>query len=147
MVPKDQWVWMPHPAHFICSFDCRFHLATKVGDFIVSTVGELFHDEPVREITAEVRKIRLSGIGDARKNDYMKKIGFEEIGYGRKYETMVFKAAKDVEHPCCPWKIESGRELDFGGYNKPEDAYAGHLSMCEKVARGEIDDQQNGEDQ
>ena len=86
---------MPHPAHLIVSRDCRFHLATfipgaRVCGVIISTVGEWLPDSEVREITARCRGVQLEGRGDARLADYMAKIGFQEIGAGRTYETMVF---------------------------------------------------------
>jgi hypothetical protein len=124
---------MPHPAHFICGNDCRFHLATAVGKYLVSTVGEYLPDSAVREILAETRGIELEGKGDARRYDYMNKIGFEEIGFGRKYETMVFKS-KPSDQKCCPWTAEEFLEIDANGYNEAGDAYAGHLAMCHKWA-------------
>jgi hypothetical protein len=123
---------MPHPGHFICSRDCGFVLNTKVSNYIVSTVGEYFPDAEVRELFAKSRGIKLTGIGDARRNDYMERIGFEEIGFGRKYETMVFKAKPNPEHRCCPWSAESFSEIDMNGYNDPGDAYDGHMAMCDK---------------
>jgi hypothetical protein len=126
---------MPHPAHFICSYDCKFFLATKVGKYIVSTVGEYFPDSEIREIYAKSRGVKLEGMGDARRADYMKKIGFEEIGYGRKYETMVFKAVKSPKCKACPFVIKSGNNIDGDSYNEPEDAYKGHLKMCLKYAK------------
>ena len=103
-IGKEDWLWMPHPGHFICAYDCRFRLNTYVNGFIVSTVGELV----------------LNG-------------KIEEIGSGRLYETMVFKAKKST-HICCPYEaVFSGdNEIDFDGYNTPEEAYEGHLNMCEK---------------
>lgn len=50
----SSWEWYGHPAHFICGDKCRFHLATKVGKYLVSTVGELWPERRVREIHAEV---------------------------------------------------------------------------------------------
>ncbi len=139
-ITKDKWIWMGHPAHFICSYDCRFFLATKVGKYIVSTVGEYFPDAPIREIFAESRKIKIEGIGDARRNDYMKKIGFEELGPGRLYETMVFKAVKSSkkgDRACasCPFQMASGSDLDFTGYMTGKEAYEGHMKMCKKWAK------------
>lgn len=122
---------MPHPAHFICSNYCRFKLATYVGKYIVSTVGEYVPDETAREIIAESRKIKLEGKGDYRLADYMKKIGYEDIGCDRKYETIVFKARKS-KNKCCPWEIVVEEDMDFDGYNTPEDAYKGHLKLCKK---------------
>lgn len=128
---KQDWIWMPHPGHFICCFDCRFVLNTYVNGYIVSTVGEMFPDAPVREIEARVGGITLKGMGDERKRDYMKKVGFTEIGCDRKYETMVFKAVKSKEK-CCPYKIDSGHEVDMEGYNDACSATKGHYKLCKK---------------
>lgn len=127
---RESWIWMPHPGHLIVSRDCRFHLNTYVGGYIVSTVGEWLPDSEVRDILAKSRGIVLKGIGDERRYDFMKKIGFEEIGLDRKYETMVFKA-KRIDSECCPWG-QSGHELDLCGYNEPEDATKGHMKLCKK---------------
>lgn len=133
MKTKD-WLWMPHAGHLIVGNDCRFHLNTYVNGYIVSTVGEYLPSEGGREIHAKVRGIKLEGIGDARERDFLKKFGYVEIGAGRKYETMVFKAQKS-KALCCVWEQESGSELDFEGYNDAGMAAAGHLAMCKKWAR------------
>lgn len=140
MTTKADWVWMPHPGHFIGSFDCRFHLNTYVNGFIVSTVGEYFPDAPVREILAETRGIKLKGFGDDRKHYYMQKIGYEDIGYDRKYETMIFKA-KPGATACCPYVANH----DLGGrgfrrYHSADAAYQGHIGLCEKAMTGKFDE-------
>ena len=61
----------------------------------------------------------------------MEKIGYEELGYKRLYETMVFKAKKS-DHKCCPYTASDWMEEDMVGYNTAEDAYKGHLKMCRK---------------
>ena len=136
MTEKAKWIWMPHPAHFICARDCKFHLATNVGNHIVSTVGEYLPDAPVREIYAQSRGFVLEGKGDARLADYIKKLGYEEIGYQRKYETMVFTSGPstvtDSEWQCCPWVVADYSELDVRGYNTASAAYNGHLELCDK---------------
>ncbi len=135
MTSVSDWVWMPHPGHFICAQDCKFHLNTYVNGYIVSTVGEFLPDSSVREIFAESRGIKLKGKGDERKHDYLKKIGFEEIGCERKYETMVFTGKKAEVSPCsscCPYIVDEYRELDMKGYNDPGKAYRGHIEMCKK---------------
>jgi hypothetical protein len=132
-VNKNLWVWMPHAGHFILGNECRFRLNTYVGKYIVSTVGEYLPDEGVREIYASSRGIPLEGRGEYRRADYMRKIGYEEIGCGRKYETMVFKAHK-TKDKCCPYAMTSG-ELDFKGYNTPENAFAGHMKLCRKWSK------------
>ena len=132
---KENWIWMPHAGHFICGHDCRFHLATYVGKYIVSTVGEYWPDRQVREIHAQVHdpiwygKNRILK-GDYFEAEYFKRFGYTEIGLDRKYETMVFKATKSKEK-CCPYEMVSG-EKDFDGYNTAADAYKGHLRLCKK---------------
>jgi hypothetical protein len=152
---KSEWIWMPHPGHFMLGHYCRFKLNTYVNGYIISTVGELWPDIEVRRIYANNRKrfprfkvnekgelfeINLSEEeykkfidlkGDAFDDAYLKIFGYEEIGVARLYETMVFKADRKREDSCCPYTAIMG-ELDFCGYNTPEDAYTGHLKFCEK---------------
>lgn len=104
-ITQDKWVWMPHAGHFISGYRCCFKLNTKVGKYIISTVGELPD-------------------GD----------GFMDIGADRKYETMVFPAKKS-KTKCCPWEARSWGGIDFKGYNEAEDAYKGHLAMCRKYSK------------
>lgn len=128
---KDRWVWMPHPAHLIVAHNCRFHLATYVGKYIVSTVGEYWPDLVVRKIHAETRGFVSTLIGDEYDREYMKKFGYEEIGHDRKYETMVFKS-RHARKLCCPWRIASGENVDFVGYNDDRAAFDGHMRLCKK---------------
>lgn len=149
------WVWMPHPGHLIVSRDCRFHLNTWVPGntpshpgWIVSTVGEYLPDSQIREITAQCRGIELVGKGDAREADYMNKIGYQEIGCDRLYETMVFVASEETEdvRGCCPYRQESGDCVDFAGYNSSDDAFHGHNEMCLKWSGAESEHVANGTD-
>ena len=104
--PAD-WVWMPHAAHFICGPACQYHLATWVGAYIVSTIGELprYPEEPGKP--------------------------WQEIGAERTYETMVFRAAPSGR-VCCPVEMADSQEVDFAGYTSADDATQGHMHMCEK---------------
>lgn len=108
---KENWIWMPHSGHFICGERCLFRLNTYVGKFIVSTIGELML------------------MYNSTDNKY-----YENIGNGRKFETMVFKARKS-EHKCCPYEIIVEKEVDFEGYNDAGQAYDGHLKLCKKWSR------------
>lgn len=133
---KADWRWFGKAAHFIGGRDCRFHLATKVGPWLVSTVGEYLPDAPVREILADSRGIALNGMGDARRASWMEQVGYEEIGYGRTYETMVFRAGEPCGGDCgCGVPTIDGSKLDFRGYNNAGDATAGHLALCAKWAQ------------
>jgi hypothetical protein len=134
---KQNWVWMPHAGHFICGNHCRFHLNTYVGKYIVSTVGELWFDQSARRIHASVfdkkwYAINITKMGDNFDDEYMKRFGYEELGIGRTYETMVFKAKKQKEGLCCPYRPIRFEDLDMEGYNDAELAYKGHLKMCKK---------------
>lgn len=136
---QANWIWMPHPGHFIAAENCKFSLNTYVGGYVVSTVGELFwENRDIQEIYAGVKDSEWLDKnrhlkGDLFKYAYKAKFGFDDIGLDRKYETMVFKARRS-EHKCCPWVMVSGREVAMMGYNKPEDAVRGHLAMCKKWA-------------
>jgi hypothetical protein len=129
MVPESDWKWFGFAAHFICGRWCRFHLATQVGEFLVSTVGQLVHpkDSKGRE-----------NVDAAYLAEYP---NGAEIGYQRFYETMVFKAGPPCDAPGCncglPLPTDHG-ELDMEGYNDPGAATIGHRMMCLKVASGNV---------
>jgi len=114
--------------------DCRFHLATCVGDgkFIISTVGEYLPDGHLREQIAASRGIELQGKGNYRRADYLNQVGWEEVACGRKYETYVFRAQKQTnpEGLCCPYEVANHIELEGTGYNDPAEAYRGHMKLC-----------------
>lgn len=139
--PSD-WQWFGHAGHFICAQWCRFHLCTKVGDYLVSTVGEYVPDAQVREILANSRGIVLEGRGDYRLADYMNKIGFEKLGAWGTYETMVFKAGTPCTSKDCNCGLPTidGSELAASRYDSARDAALGHYEFCRKAAKGEIDD-------
>ena len=112
---KSKWVWMPHAAHFICADRCLFRLATYVGGYIVSTIGEM-------------RNIHNHD-----------KIFFEEIGFGRKYESFVFFAKKQKDKCGCQYVIDMDKdcEIDSLPANDPETAYKNHIELCEKWSKKE----------
>lgn len=135
---KEKWIWLPHSAHLIVGDKCQFHLATYVGKYIVSTIGEYWAEQEVRRIHAKIHNEKWYEEnkelkGDYFDNAYMKEFGYEEIGCGRIYETMVFKAKKS-KFRCCPFVIQSG-EVDFKGYNNPKEAFNGHYKMCLKWSK------------
>ena len=136
---KEKWIWMPHAGHFICGARCEFKLNTYVGKYIVSTVGELWNERAVREIHAKVhdpkwlsKNIILKG--DNFDDAYMKEFGFEDIGYNRKFETMVFKAKKS-KYKCCPYGIIVLKEMEMDCYNDEVLAFKGHMKLCEKWSK------------
>ena len=106
MSDRSDWTWMPHAGHLIVGQDCRFRLNTEVGGWIVSTVGEYRR-------------------GDSENI---------EIGADRTFETMVFPS-EPAPDTCCPFRMADADNRDFDGYNAPEDAYKGHIAMCEKWSK------------
>lgn len=134
--------WFGHAAHFICGQWCRFHLATQVGPWLVSTVGELWPERGTREIHAQVHDPAWMAANGHLKGDnfdaaYMKHFGYDTIGCDRKYETMVFLAGKPCKSRGCGCGLPaiSGSELDFAGYNTAKAATEGHRKMVAKWRR------------
>ena len=116
MIPESQWRWFGYPMHFICADRCLWHLATQVGEYVVSSVG---HMRPY---------IIDTGIGwkDA-----------EPIGCNDAiYEVFVFRVTG--RHDCgCP-TIE-GIELEgyrFGqkAWDEHEVAEGKHRELCLRYA-------------
>lgn len=111
VVPVEEWKWFGLPAHFIGGNQCRFHLATQVGKYLISTVGEYFSESTGTR---------------------------EMIGSARYLETMVFKAGKPCNEPSCncglPRLARPFNELDFEGYNTAGEAQVGHMKYCHKWA-------------
>ena len=103
---KENWIWMPHPAHYILRYKCQFRLATYVGGYIVSTIGACEE---------------VPGSGP-----------IIEIGLDRKYETMVFTAIKTVRK-CCPYGIDE--EVECVPYNDADSATKGHHKLCRKWSK------------
>ena len=125
MSPVHEWEWFGDAAHFICGRWCRFHLATRVGPWLVSTVGSYVHP-------------RNSGGGERAESEWLaKNWPGEEIGAGRKYETMVFKAGKPCDARGCDCGMPSladAMELDVIGSNTPGEARRAHMELCHKWA-------------
>lgn len=114
LFPISDWKWFGHAGHFIGGYACRFHLCTQVGPWLVSTVGELAW------------------------STHAKGSPFEDVGYGRKFETMVFKAGKTCRAMDCNCGLPSlspPTELAMRGYNTAGEATAGHLDLCHEFSR------------
>jgi len=126
----ESWEWFGRPAHFICAQWCRFHMATLVGPWVVSTVGAYVHPR--------------HGKGNERSESEWLAENYpgEEIGHGRKFETMVFRADGsrcDAEGCGCELPGIDGHELDCNGYMTDGEATRGHTAMCRKWAERPAD--------
>lgn len=142
MIAPEKWQHFGTAGHFICAAWCRFHLCTKVGDYLVSTVGQYWPERGSREIHANVTDPKWLIENEHLKGDYfdaayMRRFGYENIGCDRKFETMVFKAgARCNAAGCnCGQPEISGSELDFLDYNNTKDANEGHFKLCLKWAK------------
>lgn len=147
---RDKWIWMPHAGHFICAKWCRFVLNTYVNGYIVSTVGELLLPESERRGILESRVSMGLGVyskeeietfkkvlefkGDAFDDVYIPLLGFEDIGFRSKYETMVFLAKRaDDGEECCPWRADFGAsDFKTEHYDTARDAREGHYEICDE---------------
>lgn len=108
----DKWEWYGYPAHFICANDCRFRLATLVGNFIVSTVGDLYHSHRPNER-------QTLGAGD-----------------DSFFETYVFSAGSVCKDcPCGEVRIGNGCEIEGIRAATAKDARENHMRMCRKYSR------------
>lgn len=115
--PVESWVWDGHAAHLIVGSSCQFHLATRVGDYIVSTVGEYRSETDHPD-------------GDrnyAETGDYA---AFTTIGVGRLFETYVFRAVGSGFG-----KVTDYSEIDALPANDHDTATANHMTLCRKYAR------------
>lgn len=107
---------MGHAGHFICGHMCQFRRNTYVNGFIVSTVGE-YHPSTV----FEDGKLRARRDADPP----------ETIGAGpHLYETMVFKAVAAKKGTpgaeCCPFRAETGDNIDGERHMTSDEAEAWH---------------------
>lgn len=132
----ETWEWYGQHGHLIVGSDCRFHMATLVGPWWVSTLGQWLPDSGSWDIYAKSAGVTLAGRGDSRRNQFLRDVGYVEIGAGRTYETMVFRASGercDAEGCDCGMPlVDAWGELDSDGYNDARSAREGHLAMCEK---------------
>lgn len=129
MVDKSKWEWFGFAGHFICGRWCRFHLTTKVGDYLVSTIGQFVHP------------VRSGGRENTEAEWLSKNPNGEQIGHGRTYETMVFRIGGKCQQEGCDCGLPTPSDwtdLDMDGYNDPGAATRGHMAMCEKWAAKDV---------
>lgn len=125
MIPEKDWKWIGTAGHFICGQWCRFHLTTLIGNMLVSTIGQYVHP-------------RHSGGHEVEEAEWLAKNPHgEEIGPGRKYETMSFKAGKPCTGKRCGCGLPTikSSEIEYGCYNDAKAATKGHMAICKKVAQ------------
>ncbi len=123
---ETKWQWFGDVGHFICGRWCRFHLCTLVGPWLVSTVGAYVHPRHGEgNELAEAEWLEKNWPG-------------EDIGAGRKYETMVFRAGSPCKAEQCGCGMPSladANELAYRGYKTAGDATRGHLELCRRWSK------------
>ena len=106
MITKNEWVWYGFAGHLTVSRRCTYHLCTRIGDYLVSTVGAYYpmHSD----------KMDTIGVG---KDDF--------------YETMVFPCDGEDEYgnPNCDLS-----EIECHRYADSITAERGHRAICERIA-------------
>ena len=110
-ISPSEWKWFGFPGHFISARNCRFRLCTQVGGYLVSTVGSYWPT-----------------IGEGEE---------QEIGCGRKYETMVFRAGEPCTQKGCNCGqpvLDPALELAMIGCNTPDEAQRNHMVTCARYA-------------
>lgn len=144
---EADWKWYGHPAHLIVGDKCRFHLATLVGPFMISTVGEYWPERSVREVHASVHDPEWLAkntelLGETFDAAYFARFGYERIGAYLStdgidddpiYETMVFRTTGTVcEDPACDCGLPAivPSELKCRRYATAGKATAGHYELC-----------------
>lgn len=112
VVPPAQWKWCGYAGHFIAADSCRFRMCTQVGDWLISSVGDMLDSKGKRQ-----------------------RIGAGEDAY---FETCVFKAGPicSVRGCGCGQPTIDGHELDSRRCGTGGEAQALHMAFCEKYARG-----------
>lgn len=127
-IPPSEWEWFGSAAHFIYGRWCRFHMATKVGPWLVSTVGEFVHPAD-------------SGASEQTEAAWLEKnYPGRDIGPNRKYETMVFLAGEPCAAKDCGCglpTLANATERAVGCYMTAKEATEGHRALCAEWAKME----------
>lgn len=110
------WQWFGHAQHLCVGRDCLWHLATLLPNgYLISSVGDW--------------RPRHKAVGE-------KLPPAEDIGYGRKYESLVFRVIRR-EKCGCP-QIDAN-EIDSLFANEHPQAAENHIRLCEKWAKAKED--------
>jgi hypothetical protein len=107
-IPATQWVWYGFPGHFIAASRCAYHLCTRIGGYLISTVGahRLTHDGPLETL------------------------GLPEDSF---YEMMIFPCdGEDEQGNPRRGAMELYREY----FSDSLEAERAHREMCEQIAQG-----------
>jgi len=107
MESQEGWKWYGYAGHFIGGKKCAFHLATRVGSYLVSTVGDYRPDGQSRETVGS---------------------GPEDF-----FETFVFEC--DGEDSDGNPSIANWSSIDCKRYEDSLVAEQGHYEFCHRYAK------------
>lgn len=113
--PRWEVQWFGYAGHFIASRWCYFHLATLVGPWLVSTVGD--YHPPRSDYSVDAESPRKT------------------IGWERDFETYVFRAGPTCHADGCDCGMPSlldAEEVETHGAMTAGAATRNHYAMCEK---------------
>lgn len=119
VIPRSEWEWFGYAGHFICASKCRFRLCTKVGDFLISTVGDMWFPDYSK------------GTGSKKRETF----GAGENSF---FETYVFRAGARctvADCGCNQPTLAEACEIDGERCATAGEAQALHLKYCEKYAK------------
>ena len=109
---RSQWKWFGYAGHLCVSDQCLFTMATQVGNYLISTVGDY----------------RRYHRGD-----------MAPLGSGREdfFETAVFPAGHVCNMSGCGCEMPDigGGELDMERCSTAGEAQKIHIKYCEKYSR------------
>lgn len=125
-IPESEWQWIGTASHFSCGRWCRYHLATIVGDVLVSTVGEFVY-------------LTDSGTSEPQEDRWLRENWpGREIGSGRKYETMAFRICGAVDDdPYDDVPSYDPTELALWAANDRRTAQRNHMEACRTYAENQ----------
>ena len=112
-----KWKWFGKAGHFCMSDRCLFHLCTDVGDYLVSSVGDMHPD------------MSGNGLGEQK-----------PIGWKHLYETMVFKKKKGFCKCGCGIPNKDLGEVEYLNANSETKCESNHMKLCLKYSTGAKDE-------
>lgn len=109
-IKRKDWKWLGYAGHFCQCYKCKFSLATEIGDFLVSTIGDMhndfYDDDPIT-------------------------IG----GEGSFYETMVFSLKDEYYHDDSGCRVPDYCDcIQSEYYMDSVHAREGHMKICKQIS-------------
>lgn len=106
----SKWKWYGYPCHFVGGKNCIYHLATKVGEFLISTIGDYYIEDNRQTLRSWEKSF---------------------------YETCIFVCSGEDKNgnPI----IEDWTEIDGRSYETSVEAENEHYEFCKKYSKIPLD--------